>query len=216
MNQEAKKRLDFISDLINTGRWDEALVQARKDAQSPALEQHARLWFQLALIEGLHGTMSERAKARKRATECSDYDAVLGGDLDRDDAIAFLKHGCSDEARTSVASARDLHSHDPNRIICLDVVTGRIQLHERDYEAAYETLQEAAKAWDAMGSAANQQWRINLQLHLLMAAVMSGHRLRAWRLLPRLLRSDRNRRRWGVALVCLCGKRACSFILRHY
>ncbi|HEX6461790.1 MAG TPA: hypothetical protein VFZ58_00765 [Candidatus Saccharimonadales bacterium] len=216
MNQEAKDRLDFTSKLINTGMWPEALQQARVDSLNPELAQYARTWFQLALIEGLHGSATKRADARMQATRCADYNPVLEGDLDRDDAIVFLKADLLDDARASVESAKVLHKHDLNRITCLKMVTGRIQLRADDYDAAYETLQEAAKTWKEMGSAANQQWHINLQLHLLMAAVMSGHRLQAWLLLPRLLRSNRNRRRWVAALICLGGKRACSFVLRHY
>lgn len=216
MNQGVKKRLDFTSELINTGKWPQALEQAREDAQNPELAQYARTWFQLALIEGLHGTTQKRVDARTQAMQCADYTSVLEGDLDRDDAIALLKSGRLDEASASVKHARTLHGHDMNRITCLDGVTGRIQLHEGNYAAAYRTLQKAAKTWKEMGSAANQQWQINLQLHLLMAAVMSGHRLQAWRLLPRLLRTDRNRRRWVAALVCLSGKRACTFALRFY
>jgi tetratricopeptide (TPR) repeat protein len=215
MDQSDKEWLDSTSDLINIGRWPEALEQAREDAQDPELALHARTWFQLGLIEGLHGTSEKRAVARTKAETCTDYKPVLGGDFDRDDAIEFLKFNLLDEARASVESARAVHGHDLNRLICLDMVTGRIQLHAGDYAAAYETLQKAAKAWKDMGSAANRQWQINLQLHLLMAAVMSGHRLRAWLLLPRLLWSDRNRRRWGAALVCLGGKRACAYVLRH-
>lgn len=216
MNQSAKGKLDSTSELINTGRWDRALEQARVDSKDPELAPYARTWFQLALIEGLHGRMESRQAARAQATKCTDYTPVLKGDLDRDDAIAFLKANLLDDARASVESAKALHKHDLNRITCLEMVTGRIQLRAGDYSAAYETLQKAARTWKEMGSAANQQWQINLQLHLLMAAVMSGHRLRAWLLLPRLLWSDRNRRRWAAALICLGGKRACSFVLRHY
>lgn len=215
MDQRDKERLDFTSDLINDGKWPEALEQAREDTLSPELAQYALTWFQLALIEGLHGTMQKRADARMQAASCEDYTEELEGDLDRDDAIAFLKFGRLDDARASVESARAVHGHDLNRLICLDMVTGRIQLHAGDYVAAYKTLQKAAKTWKDMGSAANRQWQINLQLHLLMAAVMSGHRLRAWLLLPRLLWCDRNRRRWAAALICLGGKRACTYVLRY-
>lgn len=216
MNQKVKERLDITSELINTGKWDRALQQAREDARVPEFVQYAQTWFLLALIEGHHGSEEKRKVAKTQARKCADYTTELEGDLDRDDAIIFLKAGLLDEARESVEHAKVLHSHDLNRITCLNMVTGRIQLHAGDYNAAYETLRKAAKIWKEMGPAANEQWRINLQLHLLMAAIMSGHRLRAWLLLPRLLRSDRNRRRWAAALICLGGKRACSFVLRHH
>lgn len=216
MRESIAERLNFTSELINTGRWDRALEQARADSQDPELARYARTWFLLALIEGLHGTTEARSAAHAGARECTDYTEKLAGDFLRDDAITLLKKGHLEAARESVDHARTLHKHDRNRQVCLDMVTGRIQLHAGHYDEAYKTLRGAAKEWKEMGAGANRQWRTNLQLHLLMAAVMSGRMLRAWLLLPRLLWLDRNRRRWLAALACLGGKRACSAVLRRH
>ena len=196
-------RLGTTSTLINTGKWPRA-YQSAKDS-TIVHSDSAAAWLQLALVCGLLFREEERAAASAQAQQCSDYTPEKEGDDIRDHAILCIRQGNLQQARELIPKARQLHIADINRLGALDMVEGRMLLREGDYKKA---LGKFAIAYDKM---TEPQWRLNVRLHWLFAAILarqSRDEIKAH--FDILMRDERNPMRKRAARVALYGGRFCT------
>lgn len=215
MNVQADP-LAEVDALITKGKFDAARLKAERNTQDETLRDNVTTWFQLALAYRLLFMGTAATAAQERARQCEGYNDVMHGDFLRDGAIMLIKQGKYEQALDYINEAERLHRGDVDRQNCLMMVRGRLLARSGDSEAAYWKHVSADEGWKRLGAAGTEQWRINNRLHWMIAAMLSGRRMDAWRILPRLLWTDRKARKLAGLVICLGGKRGAKYVLNRY
>jgi head-tail adaptor len=216
MDARVRVQLGSIERMIHSGKWKEARWKLELLACDSVASKYAQTWFMLGLVQSLVGKSELADTARDKAKLCSDYDAVYEGDFLRDKAFVFIKQDKHDQATDCLALARQLHADDPNRMAYVIVAEGCMLARQGRIEMAYHRHVTAESRFRRLGKAANKQWRTGNRLHLMIAAVLSGHRVTAWARLPRLLLTDLPARKVAGLTVCFGGRQSALRALEQY
>lgn len=119
----------------------------------------AKGYYLLNLIEcltnlngGAFNTPNTIGIMNERATDADADKATIGGDMWRDQAIGMIRFRHLDRVPAAIVQARRLHRGDPNRLICLIGVEGRLAFAERRYSTAYDLHSRADREWLALGN----------------------------------------------------------------
>jgi len=161
--------LGWVSYLINRRDFERAHQQSHEMVIRYPYSARAR--FYVALAAALTGHLEEVHRARMRAEQCHDYTKELAGDFDRDLAIMQIKMGRLDDAEANIASARQHHYEDANRMACLLGMLGRLDYARGHFQAAAETHSVADERWSQLRNRTAKQWQYNNLVHWLRAVV---------------------------------------------
>lgn len=158
-----------ISDLINQGKFREAVQLAETNATNFEVNQSAHFYFQWGLALSLLG--DDPKFLWNKAATCPDFTPTMAGDFYRNGSLAALRKGDLTLAKQMLDSALGLHRSDVNRIAADVMVKARIEFAKGNYEAAYAFHKQADDTWKSIGSQADQQWIRNNNFHWFKAVI---------------------------------------------
>lgn len=151
----SSKAVTRMSELINAGRWKQAVLIAEHAEKDPSFQPDAHFYIQWALVKRLLGQDTETQLERARAS--SGYNELMAGDIIRDAALGLLREGNPDEAERTLAGAYEYHQGNTNRMAALLMSEARIHFARSQYALARSAHERAYRMWRTAPDA-DRQW----------------------------------------------------------
>ena len=173
-------------------------------------KQNANFWFLVTNLTTLTKDFAKASYSWQTAKSCSNYSDSLEGDFLRDRALAAVRAGQINQAKSLIERVKSLHKSDNNRMGAATFVEGRIALKEKRYQFACTLFDKAA------GMMTDPQWTSNSRFWLLVATSalhLPSERLKAYQKYHAA--NDPSRlRRWAALSLLVGGKPVYSLIAR--